>query len=453
MTNYIIATILLLLAIAGVVVRKTYSYVPFKELKRRAEAGDPLAVDLYPTAAYRDSLKSLLWLFIVFTSACGIVLISREAPVWIAVVLVVLLIWLTYSWLPSSRLTRVGVSLTRFVNPMLLWVLGHLYPALGRSTAMVKKRYTAEKHSELFERDDLIELIEKLQVQSDSRFVDQELEIAKRALSFDDYTVSDILIPKKSVKSILADDTVGPVLIDEMHKSHQEHVMVRAFAKGDFVGTLTYKQLGLHSSGKVKDYMDANVNYIHEDERLGEALQTFFATKQSLFVVLNSAEEYVGVVTIEKILGQLLDYNPSEEFESFDNPAAVVERFKRKQEKEKEAYVFEDESEDHNAEESISEPAITEDTDQPTAKKPTETAPEISDESIEETSDESKEIDEIAAEQRPHQKNEESIFEDADKKTEHSAPKKIERVIDEEIDMSELDDEASDSKAPKSSKH
>jgi CBS domain containing-hemolysin-like protein len=352
MTDYIIAIILLLLSVAGVVIRKTYNAVPLRELKRRAAAEDPFAVKLYPVVSYGRSLRGLLWLFIALTSAAGVVMLSRDAPVWLSLLAVILLLWAAYSWLPQSRTTPVGRRLTLLANPVILWLLGHLHPALDRTAGIVEKRYTAEDHTGLYEREDLVSLIEQLQTQHDSRFSEEELEIAKRALSFDEFEVSSILTPKKSVKSALADDTVGPVLIDELHKSQQDHILVRQSAKGEFVGTLNYKHLNLHSSGKVKDYMDASINYVHEDDSLSQALKTFFDTNNALFVVVNNAEEYIGIVTIENILKQLLGHMPGEDFDQHSNPAAVVARHKKARKADEEEYEFVDEDEPAPAPES-----------------------------------------------------------------------------------------------------
>lgn len=331
MTNYYLAILLLLLAVCAVVVRKTYYYIPFRELKRRAEHHDPLASKLYPTVSYTNSLRGLLLGFIVLTSAGGVVLLSKEAPSWLALIAVVLLLWAVYSWLPASRTTSIGVSLTTLVNPFVLWLVGHMHRILDRPTKAAERRLDFGQHTGLYERDDLLHLIQKQQHQHDSRFSEEELEIAKRALSFADYTVSDVLTPKKSVKTVLADDTVGPVLIDELHKSQQNYVLVRESAKGEFVGTLNYKLLGLHSSGKVKDYANPAIYYIHEDDSLNQALHTFFVTNRSLFVVVDNAEEYIGIVTIDSILRQLLGHIPGED-ESADqhaSPSAVVARHKK----------------------------------------------------------------------------------------------------------------------------
>jgi CBS domain containing-hemolysin-like protein len=362
MDSYIVAVILLLLAIVGVVVRKTYYYVPARELKRRAEHHDPLAATLYPAVAYGDSLRGLLWIWIGLSTAGAFVLLAHVAPVWMGLIAVVLLLWVVDSWLPSSRVTHAGVKLTSLVTPLIVWLLSHLHRPLSRGTGIVQKAYTAEPHTGLFDREDLLEVLEQQQHQPDSRLSDEEIEIAKRALHFSDYTVSDVLIPRKKVKTALAGDTIGPVLIDELHKNGQGYMLVRESAKGDFVGMLAFKRLSLRSTGQVKNVMDKEIYYLHADDSLTQALHAFFTTNCPLFVVVDSAEDYVGIISIDTILRQLLGHVPGEDFESYHDLAAVVRRHTQPQPSEKPAEASEDaEPNQPISEESADTPVKTDD--------------------------------------------------------------------------------------------
>ena len=85
---YALAITLLLLAVIGVVARKTYFYLPLRELKRQAEKRDPLATQLYRAAAYGNSLKALLWLYIGLTTAAGIIVLARELDVWVSILVI-----------------------------------------------------------------------------------------------------------------------------------------------------------------------------------------------------------------------------------------------------------------------------------------------------------------------------------------------------------------------------
>lgn len=326
MNDYILALIFLLLAIGGVVVRKTYYYIPLHELKRRAEHDDPLAKRLYPAAAYGSSLRVLLWLYVGLMSAASIILLARLLPIWASLLVVGPLLWIAFSWLPASRVTKAGARLTLIVTPTVVWLLNYLHPLLGRGSEAVQKHTIPTHHTGLFERSDLVELIEQQQRQTDSRLTDQELEITRRALNFSEYKVHDVLVPRKAVKTVLANDTVGPVLIDELHKNAQGYSLIRGTPKGDFVGILAFKQLNLQSSGQVKDIMDEGIFYVHENDSLSQVLHAFFATHQPLFIVVNSFEEYVGVVTVEGILRQLLGDIPADEFDKHHDVAAVAGR-------------------------------------------------------------------------------------------------------------------------------
>jgi CBS domain containing-hemolysin-like protein len=326
MSTVILALVLLTLAMAGVVIRKTYYHLPLHELKRQAENRDSLAERLYRAAAYGESLRGLLWIFIATTSACGFVLLARVTPLWVSAVTVAVLLWISYSWLPASRVSRFGAKLTALVTPLIAWLLNYLHPVLSKSVRVANKRHAVVKHTGLFERSDLIDLLELQQSQADSRLSDEEIEIIKRALSFSDHKVGEILIPRKKLKTVLAKDTVGPILIDELHKTGQQFALVKDTPKGTIVGSIDIKDMGLHSSGLVSDHMSTKIYYVHEADSLTEVLHAFYQTNQPFFVVVNNFEEYLGIVSIENILQKLLGHIPGEDFDQYSDISAVAAR-------------------------------------------------------------------------------------------------------------------------------
>lgn len=326
MRNVIFAVVLLLLSLGGVVLRKTYFRLPVRELKRRAEHHDPKARTLYRAVAYGSSLRSLLWLYIGVTAAGGLILLARESNAWVALLVIGPVLWIAFSLVPASRVTRFGTWLTLFVTPFLAWLLNYLHPLLNRGADKAQRLYTTRDHTQLFERDDLVRLIERQKHQEDSRFTHEELEIASRALRFDEQKVSSVMTPRKQVKTVLANDTIGPILINEVHEAGEKQVLVRETAKGPFVGSLHATQLGIKSKGKVGDIMSPNVYYVHEADSLAEALHAFFVTNNPVFVVVNTSEEYVGVITVEHILRELLGHLPGDDFEQYADLEAVASR-------------------------------------------------------------------------------------------------------------------------------
>ncbi|MGH7194765.1 MAG: CBS domain-containing protein, partial [Candidatus Saccharimonadales bacterium] len=68
------------------------------------------------------------------------------------------------------------------------------------------------------------------------------------------------------------------------------------------------------------------VYYLHVKDSLSEVLHAFFVTNHPVFVVINSSEEYVGMISVEDILRQLVGHVPGDDFDQFADPEAVAAR-------------------------------------------------------------------------------------------------------------------------------
>ena len=324
MTNIILSIIFLAIAMSAVVIRKTYMHLPAKELKRRAKNQDLHSVQAYKAVAYGNSLWGLLWGVIIIFSAIGFVLLAQKIPALISIIIVAALLWVAFSWLPSSRVSDIGESLTRLVNPTIVWLLGYLDPLFKKISSVTSNWSSKQIHTGLFERSDLLDLIDAQQHQHDSRFSDEELEIAKRALKFDDHIVGDVMTPKKRVKIISPNAVIGPILVDELHNNAVKNVLVRDSAKGPLLGFIDYTRLDLQRAGKIKDFMETTIYYIHEKDVLSTALQAFYRTNHPVLVVVNDHQDLLGILTVDNILAQLLGHIPGEEFDEYSNIEAVA---------------------------------------------------------------------------------------------------------------------------------
>lgn len=325
MIDYLLAGSLLLISVVAVVVRKTYFSLPLIELRRRAQGGEEFATRIYRSATYESSLSLLLWLIVSIAAATGLVSFSHQASTWVSILAAVVFIWLAFLWLPRSRVTELGSRLTLAVSPGIAWLLNHVHSSLSFSSSIAKKRL-AKPHTGLFETNDLLELIDRQQLQSDNRLTSEELDTVKRCLHFPAQKVANVMTARKLIKIINADDTIGPILIDELHKSGQSVALVRETAKGPIIGSLQLKDLSLESTGKVRDVMEKSIRYVHENDNLSEVLQAFFVTNHTLFVVVNNAEENVGVITVQNILEQLLGHIHGDDFDQYANQASVASR-------------------------------------------------------------------------------------------------------------------------------
>jgi CBS domain containing-hemolysin-like protein len=79
-----------------------------------------------------------------------------------------------------------------------------------------------------------------------------------------------------------------------------------------------------NSLKKVSDIMSKDVRYIHEEESLDQALRAFLKTHHHLFVVVNNFEEFVGVLSIEDVLEEIIGKEIVDEFDAYDDLRAVA---------------------------------------------------------------------------------------------------------------------------------
>lgn len=306
MLTYLIALLLLLGALLFVVLRKTYNIVPAHELKRQAAAGNDVAKQLWQAVAYGDALRVLLWMCFAITAAGAVALLSTQS-VWLAFIVLIVLLWLAFSWLPNTRVSSTALKITLLSTTAVARLLHLLDRPLKYVARLTKKRYAAQ-HSGLYELNDLMNLLDLQSTQADSRITTEEIDLIRHVLQFGDHKVRDVLRPRNSVKSIAITDAVGPVLLDELHASGQSSFPVKKSARSkEIVGTLHIGDVGIHSTGTVQDYVTPGVTYIHEADSLADALHAFYQTRRQLFIVVDSFEANVGILTLEDILFELVD--------------------------------------------------------------------------------------------------------------------------------------------------
>ena len=127
------------------------------------------------------------------------------------------------------------------------------------------------------------------------------------------------------VKLVKPDDHIGPVLLGELHASNQNSFLVYDGTPDRIVGTLFLRDaVAAKEGGKVRQHMHTRLCFVHEDFSLRQVLQAFAKTGQFMVVVVNAFEEPVGVITLEHLLTQLIGEQAEDDFDAFENRAAVA---------------------------------------------------------------------------------------------------------------------------------
>lgn len=322
---YIVLIIALaLLVIIFISVAKVYRSIPLIELKRRAKEGHEPSKSLYKVASYKFSSQFVLYFLATIASAIFFVYITKKSPLWVALTASLALIWLAYIWIPRSAVNIVSEYLAQAFAKPLGWLLQYIHPFIS----IFGKKTSKPSHTGLYERSDLVRLLSAQKKQEDNRIDAFELDLLKHVVGFGDMKVSDVMTPKRKVNGVPAGEVLGPLVLTELHKTNHTHFPVYEGRLANIVGILNITGISsLKLTVTADEAMSPSVYYVHEDQSLGEVLQIIIETSQELMIVINSNQDYVGIITGREILKSLVGEVVADEFERYDDKEFVAKRF------------------------------------------------------------------------------------------------------------------------------
>lgn len=329
MANVILGLLLVLIGFTALALQRLYSAIPPRELKRLSRRGDYLAQALYRPAAYGQGLRALLWLVAGVALAAGLWLAVLNLSGIAGLGLLVIVLLVALMWLPSLEPTELMLRFAAWASPVVVYVVRYADPLLRRAVRLISRWRSLSQHSRLYEKADLIELLTRQKSQPDNRILPADLELAKRALRFSDKQAADIARPRKQAHMVSASDAIGPILLDQLHKSGQAAFLVYKDDdnKDEIIGSLLMRDaVSAKQGGKVAKLIRNDLCYVHEDFSLRQVLTAFQKTGHYTAIVVNSFEEITGVITLNELLCELLGKTSgsSEQYESYESPSAVV---------------------------------------------------------------------------------------------------------------------------------
>ena len=289
------------------------------ELKRRAAANDPDATEAMAVNQEVPLLESLRYVVVTLVGVMMVTILVVGFGVLTGVLLGVAGLVLAPV---AQRLDFVCKIADRFANdvqPYALKAVEWLRPVLS----WLRDRQLTEHETRIYSHEELISVVE----QSPDVLTRDQVARLKASLAFDEHTVSDVMTPASVIDTVAATETLGPLVLDQLHKTGHSRFPVIAGDIHHVVGVLDMKNLIDLKSGQktVKEAMDPRVFYIHADQDLEYALHAFLRTHHHLFIVVNDYRETVGLLSLEDVVEALIGKKIVDEFDRFDDLRAVAE--------------------------------------------------------------------------------------------------------------------------------
>jgi len=309
----------LLLGVVQAMRFRTADDVSEFELQRRVEHADEQAVEV---AALKQEVPLLESLRFVIVTLVGVLMVTTLV-VGFGVVNGILLGVVGLVLAPiAQRLDFVCRFADRFaatVQPYALKAVQWLRPVLG----WLRERQLTEREARIYSHEELLDVV----AHSPGVLSADQIARLKASLAFDDRRVGDVMTPASVIETVSVNDGLGPLVLDQLHKTGHSRFPV---IQGDIhhvVGVLYMRDLvDLRAAKKtVKDAMDPKVFYVHQDQDLEHALHAFLRTHHHLFIVVNDYRETVGLLSLEDVVEALIGKKIVDEFDRFDDLRAVAE--------------------------------------------------------------------------------------------------------------------------------
>lgn len=312
----------LLIATAAIRVKRTTA--SRYELKRLSKAGDLAAQQTLLRESLIPDIVSLQRAIIAL-AIIGCTLVSVAAFGWVVGIVVSFVISLGYG-IVSRRDTINNLVQNRYegYEPR---IINGIQKAPFLFSLLRTVALEPAPDPVLQSKEQLLHLIDQSRDVLPSR---QKVRM-RHGLSFSDKRVADIMTPRSMIRSIAVSEVLGPLVLDDLHKTGHSRFPVVDGDIDHVVGVLHIRNLLTLDSGKattttVQKAMESRVFYIKDTQTLEHALSAFLKTHHHLFVVVNEFRETVGVISLEDVIETLLGEKIVDEFDTHEDLRAVAAR-------------------------------------------------------------------------------------------------------------------------------
>ena len=297
------------------------------ELGRKAKLGDKNAKKIYPIRKKGNQLLvTIIFANVAINSSLAIFLDSLTAGIY-AALLSTALITIFGEILPQAFISRFALPFAARISGFVKLTMFILSP-ICKPLAWLLDKWLGDELPKEYARNELIEILEE-HVQSQSSDIRREEErIATGALSFGTKQVMEVMTPRSVVYTLKATSNLDSAIMDHLTEKGYSRIPVLEDSNGQVVGLLyafdlINKDLG---NKKVEDIMRKNILIFEETDNLQKALHKLFISKFKLAIVVNKYKEYVGVLSIEDIIEEILDQEIVDEFDEYKNLRKLAEQ-------------------------------------------------------------------------------------------------------------------------------
>ena len=253
----------------------------------------------------KNIVNATFWVFIVLCSSLNLIIIENYSNSWTAVFIFAVFISMIFIYLANYQPRNLSVNLAKmFASPT-----AKIASSLKRYFKFIPPPSVdsvRQGPSQIYEKSDLINFLNRQASAPNNKISEDLLKLLSNLAEKSDLQAGDIMTSLKKVKKIDSEQEIGPVFIDELHKTGNKYFLVEDQKQDEFIGYVKLRDLtSLKSSGKIRGAVNNELEYVEITDEVIELIDSFLASSCPVFLIRDSGET-VGVVTIDECMEKLL---------------------------------------------------------------------------------------------------------------------------------------------------
>lgn len=168
--------------------------------------------------------------------------------------------------------------------------------------------YRERKPSPKYTPANLAEFIALLRRTPKSILSSTDRERIAAIMNFDNRTVNQLMVPKKSMIFVKSKEILGPLILDKLYQSGFTNFPViddKEKVLG-IIHTEALNALEIKKTDRAEKYLDRTVHYLHVSDSLKFAVEEIERTNSYYFLVLDDHNSLAGFFTTQMLLDYLL---------------------------------------------------------------------------------------------------------------------------------------------------
>lgn len=321
MDEYAISLLLITLSALFSGLTLGYFTLNTQTLKRQAKLGNVSAARILPIREKGNQLLTTLLLGNVAVNAILSVYLSTIASGFVAALSATTLIFLFGEIIPQAVLSRHAMRFGSFAAPGVKVLMFLLTPITLPIAWSLDKLLGEEMHT-VYSRHELMEIVSEHEDSEHSPLDEDEERIVHGALQFSHTTVREVMTPKDKVKMFSQQQKLTDEFFEEVTEFGYSRYPVYTDSPENITGVLFTKDLLIEDEDiRIKDTEEAlerDILVVRPSDMLDVVLTRMLKKKFHIAMVTDKKEGFVGVITLEDIIEEIIQQEITDEDDDED---------------------------------------------------------------------------------------------------------------------------------------